>query len=58
MKPIHKTRRELVKDAVAIILVLGTLGIALKFPTFFNQWELVDRIRTLIYRGYSLSKDS
>jgi len=29
---------ELVQDCLKIVAVTGTVGIALKFVTFFNQW--------------------
>jgi len=38
MKELHKNWKELCNDCVRIILVAGTIGIALKFTTFFNNW--------------------
>ena len=38
MKPFHQTRKSLVEDLLFIILVSGTVGIALKFTTFFENW--------------------
>ncbi|MCW3996402.1 MAG: hypothetical protein NWE98_09700 [Candidatus Bathyarchaeota archaeon] len=38
MEPIHNTWRELLHDCLLIISVTGTIGIAIKFVTFFNQW--------------------
>ncbi len=38
MKPIHNTKSELFHDCMLIVTVTGTVGIALKFITFFNQW--------------------
>jgi hypothetical protein len=38
MKPIHNNWNELFHDCMLIIFVCGTIGIAVKFVTFFNQW--------------------
>jgi hypothetical protein len=38
MKPIHNNISELFHDCMTIIFVCGTIGIAVKFVTFFNQW--------------------
>ena len=38
MKVIHNNRNELFQDLMTIMFVCGTIGIALKFVTFFNQW--------------------
>jgi hypothetical protein len=38
MEPIHNSWNELAKDIVLIIFACGTIAIALKFTTFFNQW--------------------
>lgn len=38
MKAVHDHWRELLNDCIQIALVCGTIGIALKFITFFNQW--------------------
>jgi hypothetical protein len=38
MKAIHNRWNDLVNDCVQIALVCGTIGIALKFITFFDQW--------------------
>jgi len=33
-----KSWRELFNDCVLLIMVSGTIGIAVKFTTFFNKW--------------------
>jgi hypothetical protein len=38
MEPIHSTKFELAEDCLKIVAVTGTIGIALKFITFFNHW--------------------
>jgi hypothetical protein len=38
MKPIHNNKAELFHDCMIIVTLCGTIGIALKFITFFNQW--------------------
>jgi len=38
MEPIHKNWTELGQDLILIVCVCGTIAIALKFITFFNQW--------------------
>jgi hypothetical protein len=38
MEPIHNSWNDLVKDIMLIICACGTIAIALKFTTFFNQW--------------------
>ena len=38
MKAIHNNKNELLHDCMLIIFVCGTIAIALKFITFFNQW--------------------
>jgi hypothetical protein len=38
MKVIHQRWSELIQDGIQISLVCGTIGIALKFLTFFNHW--------------------
>jgi len=38
MKAMHSCWNELANDCIQIILVCGTIGIALKFTTFFNHW--------------------
>jgi hypothetical protein len=38
MKEIHNSWSALANDCMLIILVCGTVGIALKFITFFNHW--------------------
>jgi hypothetical protein len=38
MEPIHNSWSELGQDLVLIVFVCGTVAIALKFITFFNQW--------------------
>jgi hypothetical protein len=38
MRVIHERWSDLLNDCVLVILVCGTIGIALKFITFFNQW--------------------
>jgi len=38
MKAIHNRWSDLLNDCIQIALVCGTIGIALKFITFFDQW--------------------
>jgi hypothetical protein len=38
MKPIHNNYKELFNDCLSIIFACGTIGIALKFITFFDKW--------------------
>jgi len=38
MKAIHNNSRELLNDCVIVALLTGTIGIALKFTTFFDKW--------------------
>jgi hypothetical protein len=38
MKAREKTRKELANDCVLLALVFGTVGISLKFATFFDKW--------------------
>jgi hypothetical protein len=38
MKVIHERWSDLLNDCVQIAFVCGTIGIALKFITFFNHW--------------------
>jgi hypothetical protein len=38
MKAVHTRWSDLLNDCIQIALVCGTIGIALKFVTFFNQW--------------------
>ena len=38
MKAVHQNWNQLANDCIQIALVCGTIGIALKFITFFNQW--------------------
>ena len=38
MKAIYNTTGELVHDCILVMFACGTIGIALKFVTFFNQW--------------------
>lgn len=38
MQALHRSLRELLNDCMIIMFVCGTIGIALKFITFFDQW--------------------
>jgi len=38
MKAVHQNWNQLASDCIQIALVCGTIGIALKFITFFNHW--------------------
>lgn len=38
MKPMHRSWKELLNDCILLALVFGTIGIALKFTTYFNKW--------------------
>ena len=38
MHVIHNSWKELVHDCALIMMVCGTVGIAIKFVTFFNHW--------------------
>jgi len=34
----HRTWKELFNDCVLVVLVFGTIGIAIRFMTFFGKW--------------------
>jgi len=38
MKAPHKSWKELLNDCLLLVCVFGTIGIALKFTTFFDKW--------------------
>jgi hypothetical protein len=38
MKAIHNRWSDLANDLVQILFICGTIGIALKFISFFDQW--------------------
>jgi hypothetical protein len=38
MRATHRTWKELLNDCVLLALVFGTIGIAIKFTTFFGKW--------------------
>jgi len=38
MDKTHKSWKELANDLIIVAFVSGTLGIALKFTTFFDKW--------------------
>jgi hypothetical protein len=38
MKLIYNSWNRLLHDCVLVMFVCGTIGIALKFATFFNHW--------------------
>jgi hypothetical protein len=38
MKAPHKSWKDLLNDCLLIVCVFGTIGIALKFTTFFDKW--------------------
>ena len=38
MKAMHQRWSNLFNDCLLLVFVTGTVGIALKFATFFNQW--------------------
>ena len=38
VKIVYNHWRELLQDCMIVVFVCGTIGIALKFVTFFNQW--------------------
>jgi hypothetical protein len=38
MKAIHNNYSQLLHDCMLIVFVCGTIGIAIKFATFVNQW--------------------
>jgi hypothetical protein len=68
MKALHNRWNDLAKDCLQIVLVCGTIGIALKFITFFDQWvffptfpNFLDSsflITAVIYLGYKARKNS
>ena len=38
MKTMYKSWKQLLNDCVLLIMVFGTIGIALKFTMFFDKW--------------------
>jgi hypothetical protein len=38
LKALHQNWKELVNDCILVILLCGTVGIAVKFATFFDKW--------------------
>jgi cytochrome c oxidase assembly factor CtaG len=38
MKALHRNWNELIHDCMIVVLLTGTVGIALKFTTFFDKW--------------------
>ena len=38
MKALHRNWSELFNDCMIIMIAAGTIGIALKFTTFFDKW--------------------
>ena len=55
MKIIHNNRIELFQDCMMIMFVCGTIGIALKFITFFNQWVYFPSFPNMLDSAFLIS---
>jgi hypothetical protein len=66
MKAMYKNWKQLLNDCILLTLVFGTIGIALKYTTFFNKWvyfpsfpNIIDSaflILTVIYLAWKIKK--
>jgi hypothetical protein len=66
MKTVYKNWKQLLNDCILLTLVFGTIGIALKYTTFFNKWvyfpsfpNIIDSaflILTVIYLAWKIKK--
>jgi hypothetical protein len=66
MKTMQRTWKQLLNDCILIALVAGTIGIALKFTTFFDKWvyfpafpNIIDAtflIFTVVYLVWKIKK--
>lgn len=66
MKTMYRNWKELLNDCILIVLASGTIGIALKFTTFFDKWvyfpsfpNIIDAtflIFTVIYLVWKIKK--
>jgi hypothetical protein len=55
MKAIHNNRNELLHDCMLIVFVCGTIGIAIKFVTFFNQWVYFPSFPNMLDSSFLIS---
>lgn len=55
MKVIHNNWNQLVNDCVTIVFVCGTIGVALKFATFFNQWVYFPSFPNMLDSAFLIS---
>ena len=55
MKAIHSNWTELFHDCMMIMFVCGTIGIALKFITFFNQWVYFPSFPNMLDSAFLIS---
>lgn len=55
MKPIHENWSQLAHDCMLVVFVCGTIGIAAKFVTFFNQWVYFPSFPNLIDATFLIS---
>jgi hypothetical protein len=44
MKELHKDWQSLARDLLLIVCIAGTVGIAAKYVSFFNNWVLVPNV--------------
>ncbi len=55
MRAIHNSWTELFSDCVTIIFVCGTIAVALKFITFFNQWVYFPSFPNMLDSAFLIS---
>ena len=55
MKAIHNNYAQLFHDCMLIVFVCGTIGIAIKFVTFFNQWVYFPSFPNFIDASFLIS---
>ncbi len=55
MKAIHNNRSQLFQDCMMIMFLCGTIGIALKFVTFFNQWVYFPSFPNMLDSAFLIS---
>ncbi len=66
MKSLNRSWKELANDCLLLVLVFGTIGIALKFTTFFDKWvyfpsfpnflDATFLILSVVYLAYKIKK--
>ena len=55
MKTLHKNWRALLNDLVLIAFATGTIGIALKFVSFFNEWVYFPSFPNILDSAFLIS---